>query len=65
MSEQTKLPWRVVAAGCVVKMDGIGHGAEDDCIVDASGEEVIGTSEWLRGTPRMGSDGHQMCGGLR
>lgn len=43
-------PWRVVeAGGAVVNSISATYKAEDDCIVDANGAEVIGTSEWLRG----------------
>ena len=60
MTEQVKIPqrpWRVVLAGCDVKVDkfiiSMGpyvYTAEDNCIVDAEGFEVVGCSEWMRGS---------------
>lgn len=42
------LPWRVLPA----RTNG-NFNPEDDCIVDANGAEVVGTSEWLRGTENL------------
>ena len=43
-------PWRIAKAGeNIPDTDGYIGTAEDDCIVDANGFEVIGCSEWIRG----------------
>lgn len=53
MKSKHPTPWKVLPAGQDVKIiDGDYSGeysAEDDCIVDANGEEVVGCSEWMRG----------------
>lgn len=47
-------PWRIVDAGCgVINSENRKFRAEDTCIVDAIGREVIGSSERLRGEDNL------------
>lgn len=48
-----KYPCRVVPAGGTVKGQFGDFYAEDACIVDAEGREVLGCSEWLRGAEHL------------
>lgn len=52
MKSKHPTPWKVVKCGQPVGQpwpDGRFSEAEDDCIVDANNEEVVGCSEWIRG----------------
>lgn len=59
---QHPTPWKWVEAGNIIKIraphqdlfEDFVQVAEDDCIVDASGFEVIGSSEWIRGNENFG-----------
>jgi hypothetical protein len=42
-------PWRVLTGGDLVAVDRF----SDDCIVDANGAEVIGSSEWMHGEENL------------
>ena len=52
LKEATKGPWHVVEAGGAVvvshRQSTRTYNAEDDCIVDSAGREVLGVSEWIR-----------------
>lgn len=51
MQNKHPTPWRVAKAGEKIGFDRGEYRseAEDDCIVDANNEEVVGCSEWIRG----------------
>ena len=49
----TNYPWSIVEAGDLVNEEDCPDSpsrAEDACIVDSDGFEVVGSSEWMRGS---------------